>query len=283
MTLPTSRRALALPTALLCLLSACSSDDNGGVTIPPPAAVALGDLISGITPTGVNGTVLLQPGSAPAGSAAGAALTYSGGGTVAQGSTAQAQLASTEAFEALIVRLAGVEGYYEIDLATAQTVVDLLISLSATAPGGTVDCVYQGRRVGDTEFGQPVVVPVQVLEVGNGELQINLTWTSDADLDLHVFEPSGEEIFYGNRMSATGGELDLDANVGCGNVGVENIFWNQMPPVGEFRVAVNNFSECSQPSSEFVVTVTIPGQPPMVFNGSITEAEGLVDITMFTL
>ena len=275
-------RATVLSLLALPVLAACSSDDDGGTTTVQPT-ISVGSLLTGISLDGVTGQVNVETGSAPTGVASGAVLTYSGGNTVAQGSTAQTGLTSPDAFDALIVRLGGVPGYYSIALDSPQTVIDLLLSVAPTAPAGAVDCIYQGRRVGDTEFGEPITVPIEILNVGSGELQINLTWNSDADLDLHVFEPNGNEIFYGNPTSPSGGELDLDANVGCGSVGVENIFWNQVPPVGTYRVAVNNFSACTQTSSEYVVTVTLPGQDPQIFSGAITEADGLVDVTMFDL
>ena len=270
---------LLLPTFTSC----GSSDDDGGSQMQAPPTVTVDSLISNVALDGLAGVVTVEPGSAPAGSAAGAVISFMGGGTVAQGSTAQSVLTSADALDAIIVRLGGVSGFYQIALDNPETSISVLLSLASTAPAGAVDCIYQGRRAGETTFGEPLTIPIEVLNVGSGELQINLTWNSDADLDLHLFEPDGTHIFFGNTMSAAGGELDLDANVGCGNVGVENIFYNQVPPVGQFRVAVDNFSACSQVTSEYVVTVSLPGQEPMVLNGEITTADGLMDVFTFDL
>jgi uncharacterized protein YfaP (DUF2135 family) len=49
------------------------------------------------------------------------------------------------------------------------------------------------------------MVPVTLTPVGTGDVQVTVTWDADSDLDLHVVEPSGEEIFYGHPVSATGG------------------------------------------------------------------------------
>ncbi|QDV08618.1 hypothetical protein Poly30_41710 [Planctomycetes bacterium Poly30] len=272
-----------VPALLLATLAGCSSSDDGGNQDDMTPMASVGNLISGITLDGIPGTVTVRSGSAPIGDANGAVLQYTGGGTVAQGSTAQTLLSSIDALDAVLVRLGGVSGFYEIALDQPETALSLLLSLSPDAPAGMVDCIYQGRRDGETTWGEPVTIPIEILNVGSGELQINLTWNSDADLDLHLFEPDGNEIYYDNTTSATGGQLDLDANVGCGNVGVENIFYSQVPPVGMYRVAVDNYSECAQTSSDYVITVTLPGQAPTILSGSITEADGLVDVFTFDL
>ncbi len=273
--------------ALAAAMTSCRSDDDssgdGGGGVAPPAETSVDDVLSGITVNGLTAMVEVKTGDAPAGDAAGAVLDYMGGGTVAQGSTTQGQVSAVDAFDTLVVSLDGFGGFYEICLDEEQTSVDLFVSLGAEAPAGSIDCMFQGRRTGEASFGEPLVVPLEVLEVGNGELQVNLTWNTDADLDIHVFEPSGNEIFWNNTTSETGGQLDLDANVNCGNVSVENIFWDQVPPVGTYRVALENYTECSQVDTDFIVTVTVPGQAPMLFTGSIAEADGLLEISTFDI
>ena len=64
---------------------------------------------------------------------------------------------------------------------------------------------------------------------GRGTLKINLKWNTTDDLDLHVFDPSGYEIYYGQKVHECDGvigQLDVDANAGSNisRTPQENIF-----------------------------------------------------------
>jgi hypothetical protein len=95
------------------------------------------------------------------------------------------------------------------------------------------------------------------LTVGTGEIQVTLLWNNGNDQDLHVFEPSGREIWYSAPgPTTTGGRLDRDDNVSaCGRDtepgGVENIFWpsGSTPERGTYRVDVVQYSSCGTPAS----------------------------------
>lgn len=98
--------------------------------------------------------------------------------------------------------------------------------------------------------------------VGTGDVQVTLIWNGDADLDLHLIDPDGVEIYFGNRNSPSGGELDVDEIPGCGNrdTWVENIFWptGQAPP-GRYEAWVDVWNPCDGDSS-FQLEVRVDGQ-----------------------
>jgi len=69
-------------------------------------------------------------------------------------------------------------------------------------------------------------------------LRVVLTWDSDnTDLDLHVVGPDGSHVFYGDRVAANGGALDVDVTTGFG----PEIFATQAPLTGVYHVYVNYY------------------------------------------
>jgi hypothetical protein len=110
-----------------------------------------------------------------------------------------------------------------------------------------------------------------VTEVGTGDIQVTLSWDVNSDVDLHVVEPSGEELFYAHERSATGGELDLDSNAACVIDGVrnENVTWPVgRAPRGTYTVRVDYWDSCSVPKTNF--TVRINGGTVQILSGSFT-------------
>jgi uncharacterized protein YfaP (DUF2135 family) len=109
---------------------------------------------------------------------------------------------------------------------------------------------------------------------------VTLTWSSEADLDLHVLEPDGTEIAFDNRTSSDGGTLDVDSNGGCGDTTtspVENVFWRNPPPNGTYTARVVYFEECGSGSGAgpqtYTITVKINGQIVLQQQGTATVDE----------
>jgi len=118
---------------------------------------------------------------------------------------------------------------------------------------------------------------LQCVCVGAGDPQVSLLWSDTNDLDLHIIDPNGEEIFYGNRSSTTGGTLDHDANAACNNPTtnpVENIFWTPgTAPHGTYEVLVDFWAQCPGGSSTpaFMVRTVVDGAIQML-DGTATTA-----------
>ena len=91
--------------------------------------------------------------------------------------------------------------------------------------GGGVDNTNPGAGEGDgfglARFGEGGEV-IRGVAVKVGDPQFTLIWDTDADLDLHVIEPGGKEIYWEEPKGKQGGELDVDNTKGFGP---ENIYW----------------------------------------------------------
>lgn len=103
---------------------------------------------------------------------------------------------------------------------------------------------------------------------------MNITWDSRADVDLHVLDPLGEEVYWAHKTAVSGGTLDLDSNAGCGSDGprAENIFWGSglIAPRGDYVIRVDYWSNCADVKTNYVVTVNTRGKPSQVFTGFFT-------------
>jgi hypothetical protein len=85
-----------------------------------------------------------------------------------------------------------------------------------------------GTRVLLFDTEDEVVERLQEAGAQFGDPQFSLAWNNRNDLDLHVIDPAGNHIWYRQRTSPTGGELDVDANADqlrTTERPVENIYW----------------------------------------------------------
>ncbi len=103
----------------------------------------------------------------------------------------------------------------------------------------------------------------------SGDLRVNLQWYCKTDLDLHVIDPCGNEIFYSKRKATCNGgtgNLDLDANAlfGTTNRPQENCYWLKPTP-GTYTIKVVCFKW-----REWT-------QTPISFNISIVDKNGRID------
>jgi hypothetical protein len=72
-----------------------------------------------------------------------------------------------------------------------------------------------------------------------GDPQFTLIWDTLADIDIHVIEPGGSEIFWEHVHGDKGGELDVDDIDGFGP---ENVYWVQgQGPPGEYKWYVHYY------------------------------------------
>ena len=137
-----------------------------------------------------------------------------------------------------------------------------------------------------TVFGPAARVSLDVEQSlpPTGALVISLWWDTEADLDLHVVDANGVEIWAGNINSYDqyaavpttdagawneGGILDFDSNAGCNIDGRcnENVVWAVAAPAGDYVARVDTFSLCGNAAARWTVEAMLNGV-------SLGKAEG---------
>jgi len=115
----------------------------------------------------------------------------------------------------------------------------------------------------------------------SGDVRISLIWNNRNDLDLHVINPRGEEIYYAHKTDALGGMLDVDMNVGGETTKpVENIFWGHgRAPQGRYQAFVRNygFHETNRAPTPFRVEIK-NGNQYSYFDGIVSGSGIFSDV-----
>jgi hypothetical protein len=112
-----------------------------------------------------------------------------------------------------------------------------------------------------------------------GQLVVSLTWDTESNLDLHVVDPGGAEIYWAQQSSmppfgavdgGSYGYVDYDSNASCVIDGLrrEDAIWPNAPPPGTYTVRVDAASLCGQPNAHWTVKVVLQGR-------QIAQASGI--------
>ena len=122
----------------------------------------------------------------------------------------------------------------------------------------------------------------------SSDVQISLIWNNYNDLDLHVVCPSGERIHGGNRESACGGELDVDANVRPETKKpVENVVWPEgKAPGGTYKAYVHHYKKHNKRRSKDPTAFKIicnAGGEIKEYEGKLSTGEPIMLISEFTI
>lgn len=93
--------------------------------------------------------------------------------------------------------------------------------------------------------------------VTNAKLRVSLAWHNRDDLDIHVFEPNGNRIYFGNKD----GKLDVDMNAfGVQSLTpVENVSWVRVVD-GVYAVTVHQYTKRDTDNPGFTVEFESAGK-----------------------
>ncbi|UCF19145.1 MAG: hypothetical protein JSU87_14630 [Gemmatimonadota bacterium] len=256
---------VALLALVIMFVAGCGDDDG-------PAGITIRDYITQLSTVG--GASAIFRGGTPPGASGGPVVNVVGGSTGITGGSTQVTVSADADFTRIMLNIADVEGYWELTLPTS-TAIGLVLTFAANPPAKSFSLLYRVANAAGA-VSTPQTVQTELIEVGTGEVQVSVQWDTPTDVDLHVVEPSEEEIYYGDPSSATGGELDLDSNAACSIDGVnnENITWSQTAPRGQYIVRVDYWANCGvTANTNYVVTVRVQGRQPQTFSGSFAQGD----------
>ncbi len=131
---------------------------------------------------------------------------------------------------------------------------------------------------------EPEPIEVRTDEGQDGEIRVTIEWDFPGDVDLHVTEPSGNEINYTNmRNNLTGGFLDVDNREGGTryNTAVENVFWSN-PANGRYIVDLVMFRMSDQAPNGGYVNIRIKnGASVQTYRARLTQRGQRVRVDTF--
>ena len=128
------------------------------------------------------------------------------------------------------------------------------------------ETVLPPDETGDRETMSPIAVG------SDGILDVELVWSSPADLDLAVVEPNGETVDVASGQSATGGAHGGDSNVECLDDGSrETATWDRAS-AGRYQLVVRGFDVAACGDGAYLVTVRTT-QGTSTAEGSVTDGE----------
>lgn len=156
--------------------------------------------------------------------------------------------------ENIVPRISSMEVYVETALQNN------LVSLTAPVNEGSKNIFKWDNDIGWSYNGNITdSIKEKVKRAGgktDAKCRVSLNWYNTDDLDIHVYEPNGNHIYYGRQD----GKLDVDMNVSNPvRDAVENVVWGSLSN-GWYKVLVNNFTKRESSDVGFVLEFEINGK-----------------------
>jgi hypothetical protein len=197
----------------------------------------------------------------------------------------------------IAIGFAGDIGYWVVPAGNPDEVEANLLTFAATIdlstaiPAGNHDLLFAAVDA-QGHFGAPMPLSLTIASATpQGLLIVTLKWDTESDLDLHVVEPDGTEVWARNindytppgpgeptpdaGVIAGGGILDFDSNSMCQIDGrrQEDVTYATAVPSGHYIVRVETFSLCATAYANWTVDVISQGEAIAHARGESTDAD----------
>jgi hypothetical protein len=193
------------------------------------------------------------------------------------------RVSGSAAFSTLYLWIDGASGYWQLDLPVDVQSLEMVLTLNDDLPADAFDIV--SALGSDAGVGSLATTEVSATDLADADIAVTVRWTGASDVDLHVTDPNGEEVYYANEQTPEGGRLDLDSNAGCSidNVNQETISWpKDAAPDGAYTIVVEYFSDCDQPSAPWTLTLNVQGRSAQTFTGTFNGPSANQSTTVTT-
>jgi hypothetical protein len=163
-------------------------------------------------------------------------------------------------------------GFYLLRLPSAVTSAVIITNFAASLTGSFQIGYAVANAAG--ALG-PTVTSTRNIAGGTGNVQVNVSWNTATDVDLHVVDPTNQEVYYGRTQVPSGGSLDVDSNAGCSidNRNSENIRWGSTAPNGTYIVRVDYWSACNVTGTTTYTVVVNNGGQRSQFTGTFAARD----------
>ena len=128
------------------------------------------------------------------------------------------------------------------------------------------------QAVSSAYFGAPSAV---LRIIPDAEFTVKLTWGGQPDVDLHVIEPDGTQVYYGHRQG-TNGYLDVDDTQ---QFGPEHYFIQNLAD-GDYKIGAAYYSGSAPETARITITA---GPQTRVFDIPLPQVTGNTPIIAATV
>lgn len=178
---------------------------------------------------------------------------------------------------------------YEVTKGGGKVASDLV----SVAHDGTASVEWTLGKSGEQEVRAVVIDIITEKEISEpvyfkanlekAEITVRLDWSQhsgDTDIDLHVIDPNGDWIYFGQMTSPSGGYLDRDDRHGPGP---EHIHWDSAP-AGTYKIYVHYYPNGDEDKSvvSYKVSVTADGVTYKPATGAIAYDQ-MIPVGQFTV
>lgn len=283
----TLRLSAVVAAALFVARCSSSSPSNPTPTpTPTPTGPAVTSIVTGVQSS--DGAIATQQTGTPPAASGGPTITATTGTTAIPGGSEIATINSSSGFQSVYVSVPtapgisastfdpsrvgpqiAANGYYLLRLPSVVTSAVIITNFASTLAGSFQIGYAVANAAG--ALG-PTVSSSRSIAGATGNVQVNVSWNTATDVDLHVVDPSGQEVYWANTQVPSGGSLDVDSNAGCSldNRNSENIRWGSSAPNGTYIVRVDYWSACSVTGTTTYTVVVNNGGQRSQFTGTFT-------------